>query len=789
MGRFFEADLRVKRDSEGQAFAAFRDLVENKTIGRVVEHSHSFPTVILSKDDAFRLYSTLSEKQGSDFSYSLHNPYGNRFVIWAEGPRTKKKDLPKEFITKDNQEEFLRLARGFPISAYDSLDDIGGNESENVDIDRLLGQTILSYDHEARNAHLGYNDIFLSQIVSDKGNFTVVADCIDDYLEDRIFRYETEFGEYGTEVIYSKGSTLEERLKNHRGILNELFEQIDPYFITGSNVGGYDIKNLRNGKDFMPGISVDDNNKVSIPRFFSAGFFPRCEVFGREVFDTAAMSLGWLWLPRNNMTTVTDYTFDMHSRKENEGDYELSEQWFQKSRGDQNYTRLAVGYCLSDTVKTYMIAKEYLRTFLVLSMLFRERLSKTIGTSKYTNGVAVHRKNHFLRVKTYELKSAEYTESLDNFDIAKNKRKDIFGRVRKKKGMFDGHIYFYSPYILSMMPILKGSSPALRVFEEIRNQQSNDQRIILATGLEAYLKKPFFDCKRTVDMRLNDFKFRKDYNIRGNIGSAVIMDRYHRCTKGLLERFKNNSLIYYDNRFVMLEKTEGMEELEKRHLVFSLGNTRALSMASGGLAAKVKNGQLISSSFDLEGRLGIKTALEKEVLYELVKLILLEDEPAYEKVLETARDVAQRLPYMDAERLVITKAPRKDHNLYSARAQNSELVQAYMKYGLSEDETIGLVYAKGYEGYANIEDFQCQGLVLDHERYFEKFFGKENGKGALDLDSGSIGRILYSLFCFTDGKKNKDIESEIVSMLKGEGTVEGVMSKYGNVYKQGSLFG
>jgi len=89
------------------------------------------------------------------------------------------------------------------------------------------------------------------------------------------------------------------------------------------------------------------------------------------------------------------------------------------------------------------------------------------------------------------------------------------------------------------------------------------------------------------------------------------------------------------------------------------------------------------------------------------------------------------------------------------------------QYGAKKGEKFNSGYVVGIKKRVKIPEFLNPEYKIDFERYMNKFFGKENSR-CRSFSSGSIGNLLYSIFCFDDGHINSEKQLALSRIINGK---------------------
>ncbi|MBI5871903.1 hypothetical protein HZB88_02355 [archaeon] len=668
-----------------------------------------------------------------------------KFSVWAYGPRKMKDFLPHAFIRgsrvdqRNNVARMLRIRYNMPFSVYGS--------KEEIPINSLLQEQIFAFDLEFRNRPV-YNDLFLAAIITNNRNYILAKEDIGIST----LPVSTDFGQHELHVVHTDSISR---------TLEELIYDICPLFVTGHNIGGYDIRRLRDEFNFHGSVEVQKGNKLAKTkaRKTNAGFFSKWTIPGRYVVDAAPFSLHYLPTINNKLPTVASFLFRLPIEKELS--YEELERYAYSNQ------RICAEYVAKDALLSFQICKNILKPALLLSYALRQEPSAICCTSKDNLGIDVHEQLQFERLHTYGYRTLESAKRLEEFDMYK-KQLRLLKMPKPRKGWFKARICFPIPFLKGFYPVLAADKHALNAYEEIFNAQDWIDKVILAQGLNAYLKKALFDlCLLSEDKRIKQlglFQYEQDFitglskfmdiknkkiepradwfygKIFGkefgkwpetrNVStlSSMLMDSFDRLSRFIA----HNSLINYSGKYLVFSQTADFKEISD--IVIDCGYADVFSLAGRSFIA-YNEGRLFVQSKDLTGKKGDKCKLEQEYIPLIADAVFRNDK---ERAVQYIESCLKELKEEDKERLVFRNIMRRHfydfrHGSLSRKRVQAAIIAGKMK---GEENKFGFTKEEGITS-----SFLEEGTV-DIDAYRAKFFGplinsKRNG--------GSLGCFLYPI--------------------------------------------
>ncbi len=697
------------------------------------------------------------------------------FVALAIGNPRMSRYLPYDFIkgskndSRNNTTRMRRWQLNYPFSIYHDIE-------QKVNLETLLKERKVAGDIEVRGYKEGKDEIFLfSFITFDEGfgNFIVTKDNLG---IDKL-RVNTDFGPLEVKVIQTTDIGQDS---------SKLFQSYNPLFTTFHHAD-YDIKKLRELEpNFRPGLSMDldgrpEELKIEKPIITAGGssFIKRWSLRRGFLIDTYPFSLHYLWIPDNKLDTVYNYAYNKRQKKEM--GYEELERKAELSKTDPEVARELAAYCVKDSVKGFKIQERFLKDILTLSYLLRQGPDVIPTASKDELGLKVHEELQFKRVSTYGYRTPGGRKKLKDFSMNEEKTR-LLNLNNSSRGIFNASIVYFTPFIEGLKPVINADRYARRAYELYLESEPVD-RIILAEGLEAYLRKTLFDLKARLPVGEKDrlkHKINRDINPRedhlfGSIygirsGNYRNSHNIPTLNNNIVEQIESinsflakNRVVNYSNRFTLLEGNIDVSSLE--HLVIKLGHGNCLSLEQGRFAINI-GGQLISQEFDVRATRGDITLIEHEIKKDIIEISLFEkDKP---KILDY---LMTRLANLEKEKIESFAYLRgdvvRDYDEYNDRGLLRERIMTLAQYGAKKGEKFNSGYVVGIKKRVKIPEFLNPEYKIDFERYMNKFFGKENSR-CRSFSSGSIGNLLYSIFCFDDGHINSEKQLALSRIINGK---------------------
>ncbi len=678
----------------------------------------------------------------------MENEWKKAFVFWAIGNPVMKKYLTKSFITRDQRNNTARMLRwnvNYPFSLFE-------DNSKKVPLEELLDEKKVAIDLETRKNNNSI-EIFLCPIITNDEKFGNYLLCKDNLGNDKL-TVHTHFGDIELKVINN--------VKNIGKTMTDILHSYDFLFAFIHNAN-FDVKTARElEKDFLPGIGFTKPIIEAGSSYFKRWDFGR----GKLLIDTYPFAQHWLWTPDNKLITVANYVFNTHLEKDL--DYETLEKYAQLSRTNQKYTKICAEYNVKDTILHFKLGDEFLKDLLLLSYMFRQKPSRVALTAKNELSNQLHEEQQFKKLHTYSNPQPQEKEDLKKFDVNKEKIRLLeLNKIKIKKGIHNCCLIYPTPFIEGLLETIKDDPYADEVYKEFKTT-TKKHKIILAQALDAYLRRALYFLKRDTGLekhldvpfwkRTKDFIFSRLYGIKPEEYNTSIIKANNNIIKKILvikNFLKDKYCINYSNKFLLLKGNIDAKELEEKNLAINLGYGKAISLEKSRFAINI-DGQLISQGIDLSGSKGDKTKLETKLIKELYEIILFKNDKS--KLLQLIDESLNSLH--DKKELVYEKEIKQD--FYSAKAQSREWIQVKNLYGLREGNIIRYGYALGFEhpilAYHEgelenppKENFFDDKYILDKARYINKFYGHKIKSGR-SLEEGSLGEIIYSTFCFENGK-------------------------------------
>lgn len=668
----------------------------------------------------------------------------SKFCIWAHGPRKMKKLLPHDFICqpkdpRNNAARLLRWRNNIPFSVYGS--------KEKVPIEILLQEKLLAFDLEYRNKP-AYDDLFQCAIVTSIRDYILAKDV----MGIRNLAMEVNGEQFEFEIIHTSDipKTLE-------GIIHDY----EPYIITGHNIGNYDLKRLRDENGFAPGIEVikAGKSKSAKPHIKTAGFFSKADTAGMDTIDAAPFSQHYLPTINNRLPTVASFLFKQPLKK----DLDYNELEKLAYTNPEECAR----YVAKDTILSFQICKRLQKNILFLSKLFRQRPSAICCTSKDNLAIDVHEQLQFDRLYTYGYRTPEAQKKLEQFDVY-GMQSELLNTNQHTRGFFNARVCFPMPFLNALYPIIKVDRYAKAVLDEIFDAEDWLDKLILAQGLNAYLKKALFDlCLLSGEEKLKQrelfsnlrgyfFQEAEPYRLKtesiesradwfyGKIfgikfGKWPDTRNVQEITKNILSCFAklnefiaNNPLLNFSDKYLLFDEKADLSAIEE--LAINCGEARVFSLEKGSFIADI-DGRLVVQAKDITGRKGDKCELEREYIPLLADAALKGDKAGAEELIYGClRDLGKGRK----EDLVFKNIMRRDFYDFRPEAQRRKMVKMAIIKGKMKGE-------ENKWGFTIEEkltpNFMERGTV-DINRYKDIFFGHlHNGK----RKGGSLGCFIYPL--------------------------------------------
>ncbi|MBI2671078.1 hypothetical protein HYX18_03835 [Candidatus Woesearchaeota archaeon] len=697
------------------------------------------------------------------------------FVALAVGNPRMARYLPYDFIkgskndSRNNATRMRRWQLNYPFSIYQDLE-------KKVSLEALLKERKVSGDIEVRGYKESKDEIFLFSFITfddDFGNFILARDKLG---VDKLI-VESDFGALEVKVI---------QVTDMGKSATELFRVYNPLFTTFHHAN-YDIKKLRELEpNFRPGLN--SNNEGSEPKeieietpIIAAGgssFIKRWSLRRGFLIDTHPFSLHYLWIPDNKLVTIYNYAYGKTQKKEM--DYEELEKKAQLSKTDQEVARELAAYCVKDSVKGFKIQERFLRDILILSYLLRQGPDVVVTASKADLGLKIHEELQFKRISTYGYRTIGGRKKLEEFSVNEEKTR-LLNLDDSNRGIFNASIVYFTPFIEGLRQIINADGHAKLAYELYSESEPVD-KVILAEGLEAYLRKALFDLKARLPVKEKDrlkHRLEKDINPRedhlfggiygirnGDYRSSHNIPTLNNAIVNQIEatnRFlARNRIINYSDRFTLLEGDVDASGLE--HLVIKLGCGNCLSLEQGRFVINV-DGQLISQEFDVRATRGDITVIEHEIKKEIIDLLLFEKNKV--KILNYLMTRLRNLEQEEREKFVYLHGNvARDYDEYSDKALLRERIMTMAECGAKKGEKFNSGYIVGIKKRVKVPEFFDPSYEVDFERYRNRFFGSRNNDGR-SLSSGSIGNLLYSIFCFDNGALNTEKQIALSRIING----------------------
>ncbi|MEK6973646.1 MAG: hypothetical protein AABW41_00140 [Nanoarchaeota archaeon] len=693
-----------------------------------------------------------------------------KFVAHAIGNPSMKYCLPHDFIVgskNDPRNNVLRMRRwllNMPFPIYPE----NGARSR---LEELLREKKASIDLEVRGWKKKNDEIFLCPFITFDDNFGNYLLVRDDIGEDKII-VDSDFGQVKFNIINNVRDFGEE--------LNKLFYAYDPLFTFIHNAN-YDLSKLKNlEKNFRPGLSLEESGKIPIMTGGSSTYIKRYSINRGYIIDTYPFSLNWLWLPNNKLFTAYDYMFGKNHEKEIES-YDELEEWAEKSKTNPEYTRKCSVYAIKDAILGFKLGERSLEDILIMSYLFRENPDVIATTAKDELALKVHEMIQFKRTNTYGYRTSQAEEKLDEFSVNEEKVR-LLELNESKRGLFNASLVYFTPFIEGLVQIISSDPIAMATYRKFQSANSID-KVILAEGLEAYLRKALFDLKVRLPVEEGEkFKSRlfdapdtrEDYTYGKIYGIKNGPYHYSRNITTLnnnvferindLQRFlQGKEIINFSDKFVLLNGDVDVSGLNS--LAIKLGYGNSLSLERGRFSINLE-GQFISQGLDLSSTRGDATFLQYEIKSEILTKILKNNSKT--EVLDyLARRIADFENEPREKFAYLRESVLRDFLDYSDRAHTREKVQNLIYYGKRAGEIFNGGFIKGIKTLVVVPEFYNRRLEVDYERYKCRFFGPLN-EGIRSFSEGTIGNVLYSIFCFERGALNYKKVACLSSIVEGK---------------------
>lgn len=737
MGLPYIIRTRVYDKNHGkEVYVIKRDPNNRKTFVEIKEINHSVRSYDLGSKIAETIYAELLEENPeikirmSTFGSNnplyepkdlLHLP--DRKVITINGPR-EISDLVKnryQFITdeRDNTEREARIKLppfrtdlGFyaPLSYFDE-------------------EKIASFDIETMNRP-HYDTIA-----------AIVFAVNDQKTNNRKIYYINKYGEEGTETKSFTKINTEENFevvsisgKNNlelTTILDELIHKEDPLMIFGSHIAGYDIRYLRNIKNDFMSIKAPDG-RILKSRLIHSGFFPRPET-PWIVIDTAAFSQFYFPLTNNKITTVANF-LGLKFEKETGGDYEALERMLQKNEGKE--------YTLQDGAQGLFIGEELYKIIIRAAYLSNNNIETIVNSDKKSWGEKV---DHDLRIQNFgvhETKELPRFSGIKIFEIKKRKKSllkpleikaieqsefDIGERKRipfnTKKGLFQGHIYYLTPFTKALDEIIHNDLMARRFKETITENKID--KLVSSQILEARIRSCLYDLigngtKNKILRKENDLLFGILHGIKYENNGGVLYKRIKDEMNNLLEILQEKSLINIGNRFLVSQ--EEIPEING-DMGFYFGSGRVISLKKGSYAMNVDENILVEGK-DISGRKGWMTNFERQKTKDYFEKILRSDN-VVDTIKELSFELGNDIRSIKENKLLHLFEKEKisrDYTAFDLTVQNQERINAIISARKKHGDRMAYGYQKGKK-YSYIDEF-IEEIEIDEQRYFERYIGK-----------------------------------------------------------------
>ena len=712
--------------------------------------------------------------------------YKGNAVIWAKGdPAELKEQLQRYnyFLKRESSRiQMLRWNTNFPFTVVTESNGKLSFSKSSVDIPFLQNEKAIALDLEVEGWEEAKRTGDLTKETIAMASFTTMSS---------FGNYILSIYDPGVKEVKSGDGPNEKAAiilcKDQDDLISKLlklFQDYDPLWIFGSNVGKYDLLKLRekgNGS-FTPSVDGDEP-KIEA----NCGFFPRIGVLGRYVIDSAPFSQNWLWLPRNKLTFVANFL--LNKTEEKDMDYDELEDAF-KSR-DPNKLERAATYNFKDAIISFETGVRILKPVLFISKLFASSPSSVCTTSKKNLGKKIHEKKGFELFHTLQKKRLD--EEFDNFDIDKLKYELIEKTCKNesalsiKRGIFrDIDVIYLTPFINAFGSVLQKQE----CYNELNSLKFDvTDRITISQAFNAFLEKPIFDLNRIT--KFNFVKSANEINDKQDraYGYTYGIDSFEKTNGNFTRRnnvqltnnkvldtivqtnklLRSEEVINYSGKFIFVRcLSNTVKEMEDRGLGISLGKADILSAEKGRVLFKMKDsksGMILAQDADPTGTKGNRTLFEQELISEFGKLILTDKVAALKFIWDMAKEFAE--DKITKEKLVyLEDEVRQDYFNYSAPAQLQERIATYIKYQIMKGESFGYGYGRARKtigqysadcaGIIKIPEFLSTDVEVEKLMYLDKWFGPKVKSGR-SFSRGTIGDFVYSAFPVTNEADRKEL--------------------------------